>query len=55
MRIFDVLPKFPLTTSRTKSNWHIRVASRVAKPLKTEDVRKLGKFRIISKLHGSII
>ena len=33
----------------------MQVASRVAKQLKTENLRKLGKLRIMSKLHGSII
>ena len=55
MRIFDVLPNFPFTTSETKPDyWYIRAASRVAEHLKTLDLRKLGKFRIMSKPHGSI-
>ena len=54
MMIFDVLTKFPFTTKWNEAwllviNWYIRVASRVAERLK-----KLGKFRIMSKLHGSI-
>ena len=32
------------------TNWYIRVAEL----LKTEDLRKLGKFRTMLKLHGSI-
>ena len=35
-------------------NWYIRVVSRVAERLKAQDLKKLGKFRIMSKLHGSI-
>ena len=59
MRIFDVLPHFPFTTSERKSrllvlNWFIRVASRVSERLKTYDLGKLRKLRITSKLHGSI-
>ena len=33
-------------------NWYVRVASEVAEQLKTYDLRKLGKFRIMSKLHA---
>ena len=51
MRIFDVLRNFPFTTSETKPDyWYIRVASRVAKRLKTLDLRKLGKFFLKRKL-----
>ena len=36
-------------------NWYIRVASRVAKLLKTSDLRKLGKFTTMSKLYRIVI
>ena len=40
LRLFDVLPNFPFTTSETMreywfSTWYMRVASRAAKRLKT--------------------
>ena len=40
LRHFDVLPNFPLTTSETMCDyyiktWHIQVASKVAKRIKT--------------------
>ena len=40
LRLFDVLPNFPFTTSETMGDyyfqtWYIRVASRVAERLKT--------------------
>ena len=40
LRLFDVLPNFPSTTSKTMGDyylqtWYIRVASRVAKRNKT--------------------
>ena len=39
LRLFNVLPNFPFTTSETMCDyylqtWYIRVASRVAEPLK---------------------
>ena len=57
LRLFDVLPNFPFTPCETKRNyqkqtWYIRVASRVTKRLKTQDLRKLGKVKKISKLYG---
>ena len=54
VRIFDVLANFPFTNEAwlLVINWYIRVASRVAELLKTQDLRKLEKFRIMSKLHG---
>ena len=56
---FLVFTKFSLHHKGDKSrllviNWYILVASRVAKRLKTSDHRKLGKFRIMLKLHGNI-
>ena len=34
--------------------WYIRVATRVGKRLKTQDLRKLGNTRKVSKLHRMI-
>ena len=56
---FLVFTKFSLHHKGGKArllviNWYILVVSRVAKRLKTSDLRKLGKFRIMSKLHGNI-
>ena len=36
------------------TSWYIRVASRVAEPLKTYDLRKLANIRELSKLHRMI-
>ena len=54
-RIFDVLPSFPFTTSKTKCSyyylrWYVRVASQVAE-LKNYNLTKLGNVKKISKLH----
>ena len=54
MKLFDVLPNFPFTRSETIRNfylktWYIRVTSRVAKRLKTYDLRKLGNITKLSK------
>ena len=59
LRLFDVLPNFLYTTSETMRDyylqtWHIRVASRVAKQLQTEDLRKLGNIREVTKSHRMI-
>ena len=59
MRIVGVLPNFSCHHKWNEAwllviNWYIRVAPRVAKWLKARDIRKLGKFRIMSKVHGSI-
>ena len=59
LRLFDVLPNIPFTTSETMSDyylytWYIRVASRVAKRLKTSDLSKLGNIRKVSRLHRMI-
>ena len=59
VRLFDVLPNFLFTTSETMGYyylqaWHIRVASRVAEQLKTQNLRKLGNIRKVSKLHPVI-
>ena len=59
LRLFDVLPNFLFTTSETMRDyylqtWHIRVASRVAKQLQTEDLRKLGNIREVTKSHRMI-
>ena len=53
MRIFDLLPNFPFFTSERKPDYYIRVAWQVAERLKTQELRKLGKLKIMSKLHGS--
>ena len=59
LRLFDVLPNFPFTTSETMGEyylytWYIRVTSRVAKRLKTWDLRKLGNISKVSKPHRMI-
>ena len=59
LRLFDVLPNFSFTTSKMMRDyylqtWYIPVASRVAKQLKSYDVRKLGNIRKVSKLHRMI-
>ena len=59
LRLFDVLPNFLFTTSETMRDyylqtWHIQVASRVAKQLQTEDLRKLGNIREVTKSHRMI-
>ena len=55
LRLFDVLPNFPFTTSETMGDcflqtWYIRVIER----LKTQDRRKLGYIRKVSKPHRMI-
>ena len=57
LRLFDVLPNFPFTTSETMRDyhlytWYIRVASRVAERL--NDLRKLGNIKKVSKPHRLI-
>ena len=56
MRLFDVLTNFPFTANETMRDYYlytlyIRVASRVAERLKTEDLVKLGNVRKVSKPH----
>ena len=51
LKLFDVLPNFPFTTSETMDDyyletWYIRGASRVSKRRK-----KLGNIRKVPKLH----
>ena len=58
-RLFDILPNFPFTTSETMCNYYlytgyIQFASRVAKRFKTQDLKKLGDIRRVSKLHRII-
>ena len=58
LRLF-VLRNFPFTTSETMGDYYlqtcyIRVASRIAERFKTEDHRKLGNIRKVSKLHRKI-
>ena len=59
LRLCDVLSKFLFTTSETMHDYYletqyIRVATRVAKALKIQDLRKLGNNREVSKLHRMI-
>ena len=59
LRLLDVLPNLPLTTSETMGDYYlqilyIRVAPRVAKQLKTYDLRKLGNISKLSNLHRMI-
>ena len=56
LRFFDDLPHFLFTTSDTMHNYYLetRVASRVAKRLKIQDLRKLGNIRKVSKPHRMI-
>ena len=55
LRLFDVLPNFPFTTSETMDDcylqtWYLRVAER----LKTEDLRTLGNISKVPKFHRMI-
>ena len=59
MRLFDVLPDFYFSTSETTGDyyletWYIRVSSRIAKRLKTEDLGKLKHTRKLSLFHRMI-
>ena len=59
LRLFGVLPNFLFTTSEAMLDyylwtWYIWVASRVAKGLKSYDLRKLGNIRNVSKLQRMI-
>ena len=59
LRLFNVLPNFPFTTSETMGDyylqtWYIRVAERAAERLKTYELWKLGNIRKVSKLHRMI-
>ena len=59
LRLFDVLPNFPFTTSETMcgyylQTWCIQVPSRVAERFKAQDLRKLGNIRKRSKLQMMI-
>ena len=59
LRLFDVLPNLSFTASETMydyylETWNIRVASRVAEQLKTEDLRISEKIRKVSKPHRMI-
>ena len=56
MRLVDVSPNFAFTARETMGDycletWYIRVASRVAERVKTEDLRKLGKIIKVFKLY----
>ena len=55
--LFDVFAKFFFTTSEAElhyfhQNVSARVTSRVAEPLKTEDLRELGNFQKIPEMLG---
>ena len=59
LRLFDVLPNFPITTSETMCDyyletWYIRVAARIVELLNTQDLRKLGNIRKVSTPHRMI-
>ena len=59
LRLFNVLPNFLITTSEAMHDYYLKtryiwVASQVAEKLKTEDLRKLGNIRKVSKLHKMI-
>ena len=59
LRLFNVLPNFPFTTSEAMSNnylqtWHTKVASRVDEQLKTYDLTKLGDISISDSLVCSV-
>ena len=56
LRLFDVLPIISFTTSETicgyyLQTWYMRAASRVAGRLNTQDLRKLGNIKKLSKIH----
>ena len=55
LRLFDVLLSFLFTTNETMrdyylKNRYIRLASRVAEPLKTQGLRKLRNIRNVLRL-----
>ena len=59
LRLFDILPSFPFTTSETMRHyylytWNIRVATRVLKRRNTNDLKKLRNNRKLSKFHRMI-
>ena len=56
-RLFHILAQFILTTNETELDYYhhrvnVRVASRVAERLKSQDLRKLGNFRKIHEMLG---
>ena len=56
-RLFHVLTQFLFTTSETKLDYYhqkvsVRVTSRVAEGLKTQDLRKLGNFKKVLGMIG---
>ena len=60
LELYSILVQIRFPTSKTKldiqySKLGIRVTSRVAKQLKTQDLRKLGNIRKISNLGGHIV
>ena len=59
LRLFDVLPNFPFTISKTMPDYYLqtpytRIVSKDAERLETWDFRKLGNIRKMSKLHRMI-
>ena len=56
MGLFHVSPNFDFTTSEPVGDyyikaWYIRVPSRIAEGLKSEELRKTENMRKVSKLH----
>ena len=56
-RLFHILTQFLFTTSETKLDYYhqkvsVRVTSRVAEGLKTQDLRKLGNFKKVLGMIG---
>ena len=56
MRLFDVSANFDFTRSEPMGDyyiyaWYIRVPSRVAEGLKSEELRKIENMRKVSKVH----
>ena len=59
LRLFDVLPNFPLTTSETMRNFNYKhgkyeMPHKLLNDLRFNDLRKLGNIRKVSKLHRMI-
>ena len=59
VRLFYVLANFSFTTSETIGDFYLEtcyigISSQVAKGLETEDLRKIGKIKKLSKLHRMI-
>ena len=55
LRLFNVLPNFPFTTSEAMGGYYLqRWYVRVAKRLKTEDLMKLGNINKAFKFYRMI-